>query len=127
LLIYVCDAATLRFLADERPRLLCECTPVFLCTPVGLDAGDGTVFVRFVKDFGLVHLEASIAHLEVRVILCIGFCGPVGTGVGVAAVFLASDGGENLLDKLLVFFASLFRFLGVRLPFLLGRLGFLFA
>ena len=110
--------ATLRFLADERPSLLSECTPVFLCTPVGLDAGDGTIFVQFVKDFGLVHLEASIAHLEVRVVLCIGFCRPVGTGV--AAVFLASNGGEDLLDKLFVFFASLFRCLGVRLPFLLG-------
>jgi hypothetical protein len=123
---------SLWFLADEDPGLVWVCTPVFLCTPIVLfglvsriivwivasDAGGGTLFVRFVKDFGLVHLEAGleVAELWVRF-----------SGFGVVAVFLASDGGEDCLDKLLVFFASLFRFLGVRLPFLLGRLGFLFV
>jgi hypothetical protein len=69
---------SLWFLADEDPGLLWECTPVFLCTPVVLfglvsriivwivacDAGGGTLFVRFVKDFGLVHLEPGLEVAE---------------------------------------------------------------
>ena len=118
--------AMLWILADESPGsgLLCECTPVILCTPgvllglisqikvwlVGCDAGNGAVFIRIIV--------FDLEHLEVRVFFVVGLCVLIGTGI--TAVFLVPDGGEDFLDKLLVFFDLLVRFCTVFLFFVLG-------